>query len=210
MFHYRDFGCFPPPERAGPHRRLYRKRYGLLQVVRSRCELSFPVIFCLFLLSAVRKSFSHPLVNESAHVEQSKERNQTQNWAAEARNRLAKQRGKKPETTAGQIWALWPDIKNALAEGQRIRSIRQLLEEHAGIVVTTASLTTYISRCRRKEIRTPRMPVSAESSPDGANIAHHPISADDPMAGAREALSRPRFDIRKLHGDGDPTDRKLI
>jgi hypothetical protein len=30
------------------------------------------------------------------------------------------------------------------------------------------------------------------------------------MAGAREALSRPRFDIRKLHGDGDPTDRNLI
>jgi hypothetical protein len=143
-------------------------------------------------------------------VEQSKERNQTQNWAAEARNRLAKQRGRKPETTAGQIWALWPDIKNALAEGQRIRTIRQLLEEHAGITVTTASLTTYISRCRRREVRTAKMPVSAGSPTVGANITNHSISADDPMAGARQALSKPRFDIRKLHGDGDPTDRNLI
>ena len=144
-------------------------------------------------------------------MQQSKERNQTQNWAAEARNRLAKQRGRKPETTAGQIWALWPDIKNALAEGQRISTIRQLLEEHAGIAVTTASLTTYISRCRRKEIRTAKMPVSAGLPTVGANIPHHhPISADDPMAGAREALSKPKFDIRKLHGDGDPTDRNLI
>jgi hypothetical protein len=143
-------------------------------------------------------------------VEQSKERNQTQNWAAEARNRLAKQRGKKPETTAGQIWALWPDIKNALAEGQRIRTIRQLLEEHAGIVVTTASLTTYISRSRRKEARTAKNSASAESPTFGANIQHAQISADDPMAGAREALRKPRFDIRKLHGDGDPTDRNLI
>jgi hypothetical protein len=143
-------------------------------------------------------------------VEQSKERNQTQNWAAEARNRLAKQRGKKPETTAGQIWALWPDIKNALAAGQRIRTIRQLLEEHAGIAVTTASLTTYIGRCRRKEIRTAKMPVAGGSPTGGANIPHHPIPANDPMAGAREALSKPRFDIRKLHGDGDPTDRNLV
>jgi hypothetical protein len=143
-------------------------------------------------------------------VEQSKERNQTQNWAAEARNRLAKQRGKKPDTTAGQIWALWPDIKNALAEGQRIRTIRQLLEEHAGIAVTTASLTTYISRCRRKEIHSAKMLMGVEPATVGANIPHHPISANDPMAGAREALSKPRFDIRKLHGDGDPTDRNLI
>jgi hypothetical protein len=143
-------------------------------------------------------------------VEQSKERNLTRNWVAEARNRLARQRGKKPETTAGQIWARWTDIKNALAEGQRIRTIRQLLEEHAGIAVTTASLTTYIGRCRQKEIRTAKMPMRAESPTVGANIPHHPISANDPMAGAREALSKPRFDIRKLHCDGDPTDRNLI
>jgi len=30
------------------------------------------------------------------------------------------------------------------------------------------------------------------------------------MANAREALNKPRFDIRKAHSDGDPSGRKLI
>src|SRR5215472_10494629 len=58
-----------------------------------------------------------------AAVHQSKEPNQAENWAVEARHRLAQHRGKKPETTAGQIWTVWPDSKSALAEGQRIGTI---------------------------------------------------------------------------------------
>jgi hypothetical protein len=30
------------------------------------------------------------------------------------------------------------------------------------------------------------------------------------MAIAREALNKPRFDIRKIHYDGDPTGQNLI
>jgi hypothetical protein len=37
-----------------------------------------------------------------------------------------------------------------------------------------------------------------------------PHNVDDLMATAREALSKPRFDIRKLHADGDPTGQNLI
>ena len=75
-----------------------------------------------------------------AAVHQSKEPNHAENWAVEAHHRLAQQRGKKPGTTAGQVWAVWPDIKSALAEGQRIDTIRRLLEEQAGIEITTATL----------------------------------------------------------------------
>jgi hypothetical protein len=144
-----------------------------------------------------------------AAVHQSKEPSQAENWAVEAHHRLAQQRGKKPETTAGQVWAVWPDIKSALAEGQRIGTIRRLLEEQAGIEITTATLTTYISRCRRKESRSGRVSTGAGSLTVSADLPRE-TRGDDPMAGAREALSKPRFDIRKLHGDGDPSDRNLI
>ena len=142
-------------------------------------------------------------------MHQSKEPNYAGNWAVEARHRLAQRRGKKPETKAGQVWAVWPDIKSALAEGQRIGTIRRLLEEQAGIEITTATLTTYISRCRQKESRFGKISTGDGSSTASAEFPRQ-NPAGDPMAGAREALSKPRFDIRKLHADGDPTDRNLI
>jgi hypothetical protein len=45
------------------------------------------------------------------------------NWIPESRNRLAQRRAKKPDTKSGQIWALWPEIKAALADGQSFRSV---------------------------------------------------------------------------------------
>ena len=170
----------------------------------------------------------NPSLIEAA-VRRREPENPSENWITDARRRLAKRRGKKPETKSGQIWALWPEIKAALADGQRIKSVRMWLEEEAGVMVTTDSLRSYLRRCRERDATEsrnrgrriyetaaaenargypppraqglPRTPSETVSQQDGA---------DDPMAVARSALSKHRFDIRKSHGDGDPSDRNLI
>jgi hypothetical protein len=148
-------------------------------------------------------------------------------WAAESRLRLARRRVKKPDTKAGQIRALWPEIAAALEGGQSFKSIRQWLEEDAGIIVSTTSLTSYVSRIRRQESRSsyahesPADQIPAVEHPVipveravrmRADAIHHPephLTAD-PIAQAMRALTRPQLDIRKLHGDGDPTGKNLI
>jgi hypothetical protein len=73
-----------------------------------------------------------------------------ENWIGLVRNRLAAHRAEKPTTKAGQVRALWPEIESALAGGQSMKSIRQWLEEDAGISLSVTSLTSYISRLRRR------------------------------------------------------------
>ncbi|HJT70873.1 MAG TPA: hypothetical protein VJ731_11785 [Terriglobales bacterium] len=73
------------------------------------------------------------------------------NWIPETRNRLAQRRAKKPDTKAGQIWALWPEIRAALDDGQSFRSVCEWLAEDAGITVSIPGLRSYVSRSRRKE-----------------------------------------------------------
>ncbi len=87
-----------------------------------------------------------------------------QQWIAETKDRLAQRRGKKPATKAGQLRALWPEIRAAKAEGQSLATIRQWLEEEAGIVVTVQSLGSYLTRIRRKERATPDRTDSAASA----------------------------------------------
>jgi hypothetical protein len=159
---------------------------------------------------------------------------QSENWITEVRRRLAARREKKPETKGGQIWALWPEIKAALANGQTFKSIRLWLEEEGGVIVTAGSLRSYVRRCRRKEGGPrepgttapaqpifnkpilPKVPVLAAHSPAVVSLrttSESPAQASlahDPMAIAREALNKPRFDIRKVHNDGDPTGQNLI
>ncbi len=81
-----------------------------------------------------------------------------QQWITETKDRLAQRRGKKPATKAGQLRALWPEIRAAKAEGQSLATIRQWLEEDAGIVVTVQSLGSYLTRIQRKERATPAAP----------------------------------------------------
>lgn len=148
-------------------------------------------------------------------------------WAAESRLPLALRRGKKPETKAGQIRALWPEISAALESGQSVKSIRHWLEEDAGIIVGITSLTSYVSRIRRREARAELAQKSlqpgtlavertvARREPavgvprDAAQHFEPPLTAD-PISQAMRALTKPRLDIRKLHGDGDPTGKSLI
>jgi hypothetical protein len=158
----------------------------------------------------------------------SREIDNSLSWMAQARTRLAVRRAEKPATKAGQIRALWPDIEAALAVGQTIKSICKWLEEDAGITLGVTSLTSYISRIRRREKanRSPEAPAAQSVRAETESIrvlsaAHPPAMAradgsstprlpNDPLAPAMRVLSRPGLDIRKIHNDGDPEGRNLV
>ena len=139
-------------------------------------------------------------------------------WVSQARARFARHRTEKPATKAGQIRALWPDIA-ALEGGQSMKSIRKWLEEDAGITLGITSLTSYISRIRRRlgakrsmDAATGQV-VQPQTAPGlSSSIATRAAASPehDPLAQAKRALSQPKFDIRKLHNDGDPQGRNLI
>jgi hypothetical protein len=151
------------------------------------------------------------------------------NWIVLARSRLAQRRAEKPVTKAGQIRALWPEIDAALAGGQSMKSIRKWLEEDAGISLGINSLTSYISRIRRREREKRRIEGPAQSvrvqtrvEPVPSPLSTRPpissprqpspatTSPEDPLAQAMRALSKRPIDIREIHNDGDPHGRKLI
>ena len=126
-------------------------------------------------------------------------------WFALARARFARHRTEKPSTKAGQIRALWPDIDAALQGGQSLKSIRKWLEEDAGVSLSIASLTSYISRIRRRA-KYPAVPTQVRAN----EVAVSKAREDDPLAQAKRVLSQPKLDIRKLHNDGDPEGKNLI
>ena len=150
------------------------------------------------------------------------------NWIGQTRSRLASRRSEKPATKAGQIRALWPEIAAALEAGQSLKSIRQWLEEDAGIAVGVTSLTSYISRIRRREVRqrhnqaiaefAAKVPPTAQDSglpsrwPQGncTNAVPSNQLQHNPLAQAIKALAKPKLDIREIHGDGDPSGKNLI
>ena len=144
-------------------------------------------------------------------------------WVTQTRNRLAARREEKPVTKAGQIRALCREIEGALADGQSLNSIREWLEEK-GVTVTRATLSSYKRRFRRREEANRKTAVleaflrqtgaalqtqglAQEASPEPAREAGEPVR--DPFAQARRALEK-TFDIRTIHGDGDPTGRNLV
>jgi hypothetical protein len=140
-------------------------------------------------------------------------------------------RSEKPATKAGQIRALWPDIEAALAVGQTMKTICAWLAEDAGITLSVTSLTSYVSRIRRREIQQrhnqaiaefaasvpPEKSMAQESGlpsrwPQGnsPNAIPSKQQQHNPLAQAMEALSKPKLDIREIHGDGDPSEKDLI
>jgi hypothetical protein len=141
-----------------------------------------------------------------------------EDWISDTRRRLALHRTEKPATKAGQIRALWPEIQAALDNGQSLKSIRQWLEEEAGIVVSVSSFTSYISRIRRRETERPRGQETIEpraelvsaSSSTRTWIPNPLPLPNDPLAQAMQALSKAKLDIREIHGDGDPRGKNLI
>jgi hypothetical protein len=156
------------------------------------------------------------------------------NWISQTRSRFVSRRSEKPATKAGQIRALWPDIEAALAVGQTVKTICAWLAEDAGIILGVTSLTSYISRIRRREVREARNkgnPDPETNVPPGRSVAQDPgfrqrwpvksstntdsqhsprKKSDGPLDQAMKALSKPKLDIREIHGDGDPSGKNLI
>ena len=107
-----------------------------------------------------------------------------------------------------------------------MKSVCRWLEEDAGITLGVTSLTSYISRIRRRERRNPeatarqsvRSQTEAISESLSAGTPRRPPIAtdtltnppDDPLAQAMRVLLKPKMDIRKVHNDGDPQGRNLI
>lgn len=99
-----------------------------------------------------------------------------------------------------------------------MKTIRQWLEEDAGITLSMTTLTSYISRIRRRELRhnVARPATAVETQPDESTAtAIRPSHANNavsrnPLASAMAVLRQRRFDVREVHGDGDPTDKNLI
>ena len=106
-----------------------------------------------------------------------------QQWITETKDRLAQRRGKRPATKAGQLRALWPEIRAAKAEGQSLATIRQWLEDEAGIILTVQSLGSYLTRIRRKERVTQTAPTPPPAqvhskAPVSSTRAKNPVNAN--------------------------------
>ena len=127
-----------------------------------------------------------------------------QQWIAETRLRLAQRRGKKPATKSGQIRALWPEIRTAIADGQSLASIRQWLEEEGGVIVTVQSLGSYLTRIRRKEKATAVSPIPPLAEP----------LAEAKLPSAPSSRGNLQETAKKKHGfeypPGPPDESKLI
>lgn len=89
-----------------------------------------------------------------------------------------------------------------------MKSIRKWLEEDAGMKLGLTSLTSYISRIRRRERATSASANQTNASALGTEPGRE--ARRDPLAPAMQVLSKRRLDIRELHGDGDPQNQNLI
>ena len=154
----------------------------------------------------------------------SSHQNQFEHWINEPRRRLPPLRGKKPETKARQFWALWPEISVALEDRHSVKGITLWLAEHIELTLTMNTMSTYIRRCRHRDT-THREPAqwksrliqaSAESSQASREIKpalpplRKSLMSDSNRDKEPDIAYRPRFDIRKIHNDGDPTNLKMI
>ena len=126
-----------------PPRHFLYKRQDRIEKREARPSMAERKIF-------VPKSLSHCLKEGRILVRGSRDSETLLDWVSLARARFARHRTEKPATKAGQIRALWPDIEAALEGGQSMKSIRKWLEEDAGITLGITSLTSYISRIRRR------------------------------------------------------------
>jgi hypothetical protein len=114
-------------------------------------------------------------------------------------------------------------------DGQSLETIRTWLKEE-GLILTSGTLRSYIWRVRQKQragaarrffeaaIAAPTGTPSVTQLSSGKKVEEAPVATEsakpaapfDPLAQAQEALAKRRFDIRKIHGDGDPSGRNLF
>ena len=69
----------------------------------------------------------------------------------------------KPHTKAGQVRQMWPEIRNALHAGHRLKDIRTWLSE-IGIDIGYARLSDYVGQLKRREA-VPLPPSATQEAP---------------------------------------------
>jgi hypothetical protein len=126
----------------------------------------------------------------------------------QARSRLVQRRAEKPATKAGQIRALWPEIEAALAIGQSMKTICEWLAEDAAITLSVNSLTSYVSRIRRRQsavrsafpsatsasksdpLVSPLVPTPTSVTQSLTLSGANPTAPRDPLANVRASLAK--------------------
>ena len=78
------------------------------------------------------------------------EKNST-DWAIQARSRLARRRAEKRATKAAKSARYGQILKPPFAAGQSMKTVCAWLAKDAGITLGLSSLTSYVSRIRRRE-----------------------------------------------------------
>src|SRR4051794_15701224 len=71
-------------------------------------------------------------------------------WIKTVRTSLAARKNGRPSTKAGAVRALWPEISEAIQNGQTLKTIRDWLEAE-GIPLRYSQFTLYIRRLRQKQ-----------------------------------------------------------
>ena len=119
-------------------------------------------------------------------------------WITNVRARLAARKNGLPSTKVGAVRALWPEIEQALQNGQTLKSIREWLEAE-GLPLRYSQLTLYVRRIRQKQasevLSRPgnELPTQAEiRTPDNRPAPEPGPVARDPLANLRSREGRPR------------------
>ena len=113
-----------------------------------------------------------------------------------------------PRSKIAFFRGLYPEIVATLSKGHTLRDIHQRLFED-GVEISYALLRNYINRIRRERSRSPF--VQKRHAPTlPVSLERVPAAMEDPLASAKKALNKSRYDIRQAMCDGDPTKKRLI
>lgn len=119
-------------------------------------------------------------------------------WITNVRARLAARKNGLPSTKVGAVRALWPEIEQALQNGQTLKSIREWLEAE-GLPLRYSQLTLYVRRIRQKQasevLLRPGNELATQAAirpPDNRPAPEPGPVARDPLANLRSREGRPR------------------
>lgn len=115
----------------------------------------------------------------------------------------------KPRTKFGELRRLWPEVKAALRDGNKLKQIWECMVE-AGIDLSWPKFRTYVARLRKLEAAGADLPIRETNRQDVAPAAEH----RQQNSGKRDPLSNLRTHLNKRPGfefDERPPDKnKLI
>lgn len=119
----------------------------------------------------------------------------------------------KPQTKAGQVQWLWPQVKSALREGHKLKQVWQCLVED-GLEISYSRLRWYVARLKRLEAAGADLPgtnwKTQVAEAKGKSVSESSI----PESPKRDALANLRQRMNKRPGfefdEGPPDETKLI